>query len=207
MDNNRELKRVKQSPDTKQNKYSKTELVDIVESTLKRLLGAGITEDVFLLKYWGINPLHITNNDRCKNSCDIDVVKFAFGVGELIALADKLYEGKDTQSMRYGENLNIVKCTDGKSMETIHEKGKEVIGAELLKFMKEKGCTVQMFHPQRHIDYLANIMANLEAQFSSLWGCSIYFTPAGTQGLAPHFDDVDVFVIQSLGRKRWRVHE
>lgn len=26
------------------------------------------------------------------------------------------------------------------------------------------------------------------------------------QGFAPHFDDVDVFVVQAEGRKRWRVY-
>lgn len=29
---------------------------------------------------------------------------------------------------------------------------------------------------------------------------------AGTQGLAPHYDDVDLWVCQTEGRKRWRIY-
>jgi hypothetical protein len=34
-----------------------------------------------------------------------------------------------------------------------------------------------------------------------------YVTPPMNQGLAPHYDVHDVFVLQFAGRKRWRVHE
>ena len=30
---------------------------------------------------------------------------------------------------------------------------------------------------------------------------------AGTQGLAPHFDDVEIWVLQTEGSKRWRLYE
>lgn len=29
---------------------------------------------------------------------------------------------------------------------------------------------------------------------------------AGTQGLAPHYDDVELWVCQAEGSKRWRLH-
>jgi lysine-specific demethylase/histidyl-hydroxylase NO66 len=31
-------------------------------------------------------------------------------------------------------------------------------------------------------------------------------TPAGTQGFAPHYDEVDIFVVQTQGAKRWRLY-
>ena len=34
-----------------------------------------------------------------------------------------------------------------------------------------------------------------------------YLTPAGSRGFATHYDTHDVFVLQTEGRKRWRVHE
>ena len=34
-----------------------------------------------------------------------------------------------------------------------------------------------------------------------------YVTPPMNQGFAPHYDVHDVFVLQFLGRKRWRIHE
>jgi ribosomal protein L16 Arg81 hydroxylase len=36
--------------------------------------------------------------------------------------------------------------------------------------------------------------------------CS-YLTPAGSQGLAPHYDDVELWVVQTSGRKRWRLYD
>ena len=32
-------------------------------------------------------------------------------------------------------------------------------------------------------------------------------TPPGTQGFAPHWDDIEAFVIQLEGKKHWRVYE
>jgi hypothetical protein len=35
----------------------------------------------------------------------------------------------------------------------------------------------------------------------------MYLTPPGTQGFAPHYDDVEVFILQLEGKKRWRLYE
>lgn len=37
-------------------------------------------------------------------------------------------------------------------------------------------------------------------------GANAYLTPRGTQGLAPHTDPVEIFVVQTQGRKRWRLY-
>lgn len=33
-----------------------------------------------------------------------------------------------------------------------------------------------------------------------------YLTPAGSQGFAPHYDDIDAFILQLEGRKQWKVY-
>ena len=38
-------------------------------------------------------------------------------------------------------------------------------------------------------------------------GANVYLTPPGTQGFAPHWDDVDVFMMQLEGKKHWRLYE
>ena len=46
--------------------------------------------------------------------------------------------------------------------------------------------------------------------FESLLNCTFlysYLTPAGTQGFAPHYDDIEAFVIQVEGKKRWRLYK
>jgi ribosomal protein L16 Arg81 hydroxylase len=34
-----------------------------------------------------------------------------------------------------------------------------------------------------------------------------YLTPPGTQGFAPHYDDIEAFILQTEGAKRWRLYE
>jgi len=62
-------------------------------------------------------------------------------------------------------------------------------------------------HPQQFVDPLWKICAKLEELFGCLVGANCYLTPAGTQGLAPHYDDVDVFIMQLEGSKVWRLYE
>ena len=44
-------------------------------------------------------------------------------------------------------------------------------------------------------------------RLESFVGTNMYLTPPGTQGFAPHYDDVEVFILQLEGKKHWRVYE
>ncbi|CAI5980671.1 unnamed protein product, partial [Closterium sp. NIES-64] len=37
--------------------------------------------------------------------------------------------------------------------------------------------------------------------------CNVYLTPAASQGFSPHYDDIDAFVLQVEGCKRWRCYQ
>ena len=68
-----------------------------------------------------------------------------------------------------------------------------------------RGESARILHPQRHHAPLRSVVAALEG----FWGCAVgsnaYISPPlGHQGFAPHYDDVDVFIVQLCGRKRWR---
>ena len=60
----------------------------------------------------------------------------------------------------------------------------------------------QVHQPQRFDDAVWSICAALEAQLGCLVGCNAYITPPATQGLAPHHDDVELFVCQTSGARR-----
>jgi len=81
------------------------------------------------------------------------------------------------------------------------------ISENQLKNFSKKGYTIQFHQPQRFHDELWKIQECLETYFSSLVGSNVYMTPGGTQGLAPHHDDVDVFVLQLSGSKEWNLYE
>ncbi|VCX21264.1 unnamed protein product, partial [Gulo gulo] len=55
-------------------------------------------------------------------------------------------------------------------------------------------------------DELWRIQEKLECYFGSLVGSNVYITPAGSQGLPPHYDDVEVFILQLEGEKHWRLY-
>ncbi|MCK2244325.1 MULTISPECIES: cupin domain-containing protein [unclassified Crossiella] len=58
-------------------------------------------------------------------------------------------------------------------------------------------------YSHRRIGRLARIAAE---ELKAAVAVNAYLTPAGEQGLNPHFDHHDVFVIQLHGSKRWSVH-
>ncbi len=66
-----------------------------------------------------------------------------------------------------------------------------------------KGATIQFHQPQRFDNKLWRLLAALEAQMGCLVGSNAYITPKGCQGLAPHHDDVEIFVCQCTGGLEW----
>lgn len=55
--------------------------------------------------------------------------------------------------------------------------------------------------PTRHF------AANLQEYFGCFVGSNLYLTPPNSQGFAPHYDDIEAFVLQIEGKKRWRLYE
>ena len=69
------------------------------------------------------------------------------------------------------------------------------------------GCSLRMLNPQTFHKPVWQILAALQDFMGSFCGANVYLTPAETQGFAPHWDDIEAFVIQLEGKKRWRVYE
>ena len=119
-----------------------------------------------------------------------------FSREKLLGIDDELQYGRDLRVCRVG--------VEGRREEFGHE---GCCTRKALKTHFQRGRTVQLFSPQRFVDSLWSLQADLEAELQCLVGASCYMTPPGSQGLAPHWDDVDVFVIQCEGTKHWVVHE
>ena len=63
-----------------------------------------------------------------------------------------------------------------------------------------------MLNPQAYSNAIYEQCAALQEFFGCFVGANTYLTPPGTQGFAPHYDDVEVFMLQVEGRKRWKVY-
>jgi len=104
------------------------------------------------------------------------------------------------------KNMTVTKWTNGRRVDREASGGDRDLSAELKKAFSN-GFTVQFYQPQRFADDLWKINASFEYVFQTLAGASAYLTPPGqAQGLEPHHDDVEVFVLQTEGRKTWRLY-
>ena len=69
------------------------------------------------------------------------------------------------------------------------------------------GCTLRLLCPHLHSDSVHSLLSTLELEFGCMVGSNAYLTPGGdSQGFAPHYDDIEAFILQLEGRKRWRVY-
>lgn len=66
------------------------------------------------------------------------------------------------------------------------------------------GFSLRFLRPQDQFESISFLVTALESVFNTIGGCNIYLTPANSQGFAPHYDDVDVFVLQLEGKKHWK---
>eukprot|EP00984_Skeletonema_dohrnii_P000076 scaffold23_cov101-Skeletonema_dohrnii-CCMP3373.AAC.11 len=57
-------------------------------------------------------------------------------------------------------------------------------------------CTVRLLRPHEHNDNIHSLLSVLESEFGCMVGSNAYLTPLNSQGFAPHYDDVDVFILQ-----------
>ncbi|CAE8599327.1 unnamed protein product, partial [Polarella glacialis] len=106
--------------------------------------------------------------------------------------------GVDVNAMRY--------LYGGRDSPSQADAGGLVRRTALWKLFDGLGYTLQMHQPQRFDDGLHRLCFALERRFGCLVGSNAYLTPPASQGLAPHFDDVEIFVVQTEGQKRWKLY-
>ncbi|XP_040920422.1 ribosomal oxygenase 1 isoform X2 [Toxotes jaculatrix] len=125
-----------------------------------------------------------------------DYYKGLFSTAEF----DRILREEDVQ---YGVNLDVTSYTNGKR-ETHNPPGR-ALPFTVWDFY-ESGCSLRMLNPQAFSSTVWNVLSILQEQFGSMAGANIYLTPPGTQGFAPHYDDIEAFVVQLEGKKHWRVY-
>lgn len=149
---------------------------------------------VFFEEYWEQRPVHFKSR-KCSSKSRSEGQNEKCGIiNQNVFSQRKLFEIVDSNSLLIGTNLSAVKYVK-KIRESRLFNSDMACSVEIEKSFKEL-YTIQFFQPQRFSDELHCINAGFEHIFGSLAGASAYLTPANTQGLAPHFDDVDVFVLQ-----------
>eukprot|EP01111_Echinosteliopsis_oligospora_P007190 TRINITY_DN2189_c0_g1_i1.p1 TRINITY_DN2189_c0_g1~~TRINITY_DN2189_c0_g1_i1.p1 ORF type:complete len:516 (-),score=147.71 TRINITY_DN2189_c0_g1_i1:12-1559(-) len=105
--------------------------------------------------------------------------------------------------LKYTVNLDITNYINGQR-ETLNPVGR-AYAPVVWKHYRE-GCSIRLLNPQAFHEGLWKLLATLQEHFGCFVGANTYLTPSGAQGFSPHYDDVDVFILQTEGSKRWRLY-
>ncbi|EGT52635.1 hypothetical protein CAEBREN_31833 [Caenorhabditis brenneri] len=121
--------------------------------------------------------------------------------GNLFSTA-RLCELLEKNHLEYGTNINIAQYKNG-IRTTLNGKGRAY--PQIIKQHLHNLCSVQLVNPQTFDDRIWYLCEVLQEIFGCFVGANTYLTPAGSSGFAPHWDEIDAFLLQVEGRKYWRV--
>ncbi|KAM8834881.1 ribosomal oxygenase 2 [Synchiropus picturatus] len=151
-----------------------------------------MSAEQFFKEIWEKKPLHLQRSDPNMAS----YYKSLFQLSDMQALC--------AQGLQYYRDLHLVRCVNGKK-KVLNKEGQVKFNV-LSKTITQNKATLQFHQPQRFKDELWKIQEKLECFFGALVGSNVYITPEESQGLPPHYDDVEVFILQLEGEKHWRLY-
>mmetsp|Transcript_51592 Transcript_51592/g.160068 ORF Transcript_51592/g.160068 Transcript_51592/m.160068 type:complete len:506 (+) Transcript_51592:1734-3251(+) len=155
-----------------------------------------ISPSTFFSEYWEKKPLHVRRGRP-------------YHYGGLFAKADlDRHLREEAADFKYGERINLARFDAEAGRKISLNKGDRgaPVAASDVDAAWAEGASIQAMHPQQYHEPVWRLLTSLERAFAALFGANAYLTPAGRQGLAPHFDDVEVVMLQLEGSKHWRLH-
>ncbi|XP_062554229.1 bifunctional lysine-specific demethylase and histidyl-hydroxylase NO66 [Armigeres subalbatus] len=143
----------------------------------------------FMANYWEKKPLLIQRKDQSyyKN---------------LLSRA-KIDEMLRQHNIEYTKNIDVTSYRDG--LRETHNPDGRVLPPEMWSFYNE-GCSIRMLNPQTYLPGVYEMNVKLQEFFHCMTGANFYLTPPNSQGFAPHYDDIEAFVLQVEGRKHWKLY-
>lgn len=103
----------------------------------------------------------------------------------------------------FGKNIDVTSYVNG-VRETHNQPGRA--NAPILWDYYNNGCSIRILNPQTFFKKIHCLNAGLQEYFGCFVGANVYLTPSGSQGFAPHYDDIEAFVLQIEGRKHWKIY-
>lgn len=145
--------------------------------------------DEFMTTYWETKPLLIQRNNQSyyKN---------------LLSRA-KIDEMLRQNNIEYTKNIDVTSYRDG--VRETHNPDGRVLPPDMWSFYDE-GCSIRMLNPQTYLPGVYEMNVKLQEFFHCMTGANFYLTPPNSQGFAPHYDDIEAFVLQIEGRKHWKLY-
>jgi bifunctional lysine-specific demethylase and histidyl-hydroxylase NO66 len=185
-------------------------VVETVPERARKILQYLLEDDLpvqsFYDDYWEKQPIHIASQRRDRFDGFLSL--------------ESLRKNNNGTTMQYGVDLNVTRYqlvenhnnNNGgpaiKRRVTLDPVG-SFVGPELwTRYFDTEHATVRYLAPQKLSPPLHSLLSLLESEWGCMVGCNAYLTPAQSQqGFAPHYDDIEAFVLQLEGTKRWRVYK
>lgn len=149
-----------------------------------------MSAEKFFKNSWEKAPLHIKRNK-------VNYYKLLMSTPIMDDLLRKY-------NILFTQNIDITSYSDGKR-ETHNPPGRAL--PSVVWDYYANGCSVRMLNPQTFIPKLHTLNASLQEYFGCFVGANSYLTPPDSQGFAPHYDDIEAFILQIEGKKRWRLYK
>ncbi|XP_031571088.1 ribosomal oxygenase 2-like [Actinia tenebrosa] len=151
------------------------------------------TAEEFFSEYWEKKPLFMQRKEP-------EYYGTLFSKSDLDSLLKK-------EEILFVQDLNLCRYEDGNKEYLNGDINTKATASQVSKEVKERKATIQFHQPQRFKDILWQLNAHLESVFGCLVGANVYITPPDSQGLAPHHDDIEAFVLQLEGKKQWKLYQ
>lgn len=144
----------------------------------------------FFRDIWEKSPIRITRNKP----------KYYEALMSTALIDDMLRK----ETIQFTKNIDITTYSNGKR-ETHNPTGRahpHVVWDYYLN-----GCSIRLLNPQTYLPVLHTFNSTLQEFTNSFVGANAYLTPPDSQGFAPHYDDIEAFVLQIEGKKHWKVYK
>ncbi|NWY52985.1 RIOX1 oxygenase, partial [Chionis minor] len=156
---------------------------------LFRWLVAPVAPEEFVGQYWERAPLLVRRGDPGYYAGLFSTADF-----------DAALRGGQVD---FGTHLDVTSYAEG--VRETHNPSGRALPAVVWDFY-QNGCSLRLLSPQTFSTTVWHFLSILQEHFGSMAGANTYLTPPGTQGFAPHYDDIEAFVLQLEGKKHWRVY-
>ena len=175
-----------------------------------------ITVETFFSKYWEKKPLLIDRKDDRGHYFRPPPVDDTPEAAAAAAAASKsnILSKKDIETFAkegmfdFGMDLSVTKYINGSRANfTPPENCSTEAFSKWLWERFDDGCSIRLLSPHSFSENTFNLIRDVQTIFGSFASANSYLTPQDSQGFAPHYDDIEAFILQLEGSKHWRVYE
>jgi ribosomal protein L16 Arg81 hydroxylase len=159
---------------------------DFLNNLNLRTLIAPISEEEFRSKFWEKRPLIVLRNDTSY-------------YGDLFTIDD--FDDAITRTPDY------VKMANATSRKNVSYKSESARGIESVIEDMRNGGTLVLDQMNKSNPKLAMLCRALIPEMGHRFQTNLYLTPPHGQGFSPHWDNHDVFILQVLGSKHWKIEK